>query len=149
VNSASAITPTRRRPGLWETGPDHAFTQISEEITTLGIDPVLEKQIARAHALIGAKRWDFATNVEDEPEKWRLHVATLEAHQPFRGLVYRSASTDGSEVYISTSGRPLFDAEGRFLGYRGVTTDVTAVVRAEQVEKALHQAQRSLRASRA
>jgi len=85
---------------LWETGPDHAFTQISEEITTLGIDPVLEKQIARAHAMIGAKRWDFATDVEDEPEKWRLHVGTLEAHQPFRGLVYRSASTDGSEVYI-------------------------------------------------
>ncbi len=121
---------------LWETGPDHAFTQVSEEITTLGIDPA---------ALIGARRWDIATDVEGEPEKWRLHVATLEAHQPFRGFVYRTASADGSGVYISTSGRPLFDAEGgRFLGYRGVTTDVTAAVHADQVEKALHQAQTEL-----
>jgi len=38
----------------------------------------------------------------------------------------------------STSGRLLFDSDGRFLGYRGVTTEVTAVIRAEQVEKALH-----------
>jgi len=120
---------------LWETGPDHAFTQVSEEITTLGIDPA---------ALIGARRWDIATDVEGEPEKWRLHVAALEAHEPFRGFVYRTASADGSGVYISTSGRPLFDAEGRFLGYRGVTIDVTAAVHADQVEKALHQAQAEL-----
>jgi PAS domain S-box-containing protein len=120
---------------LWETGPDHSFTRVSEELTTLGIDPP---------SRIGVTRWAFATDVEEEPEKWRLHVATLEAHQPFRSFVYRTAAADGSTVYISTSGRPMFDADGRFLGYRGVTTDVTAAVRAEQAEKALHQAQAEL-----
>jgi PAS domain S-box-containing protein len=120
---------------LWETGPDHSFTLVSKELTTLGIDPP---------SLIGGTRWDFATDVEEEPEKWRLHVATLAAHQPFRGFVYRTAAADGSAVYISTSGRPMFDADGRFLGYRGVTTNVTAAVRAEQAEKALHQAQAEL-----
>jgi hypothetical protein len=74
----------------------------------------------------------------------RLHVATLDAHQPFRGLVYRTAGADGSVVYISTSGKPVFDADSRFLGYRGVSSDVTAAVRAEQVEKELHQAQAEL-----
>jgi C4-dicarboxylate-specific signal transduction histidine kinase len=34
----------------------------------------------------------------------------------------------------------VFDADGRFLGYRGVSTDVTAAVRANQVEAALNQA---------
>ena len=43
---------------LWETDPDHAFTQVSEEITTLGIDPA---------GLIGARRWDIATDAEGEP----------------------------------------------------------------------------------
>ena len=120
---------------LWETGPDHSFTRVSEELTTLGIDPA---------GRIGVTRWDFATDVEDEPEKWRLHVATLEAHQPFRGFVYRTAGADGSVVSIATSGKPVFDVDGRFLGYRGVSSDVTAAVRAEQVEKALHQAQAEL-----
>jgi PAS domain S-box-containing protein len=120
---------------LWETGPDHSFTQISEQLTRLGIDPAGQ---------IGVTRQDFATDVEEEPEKWRLHVATLEAHQPFRGFVYRTASADGSVAHISTSGKPVFDADGRFLGYRGVSTDVTAAVRAEQVERALHLAQAEL-----
>ena len=120
---------------LWETGPDHSFTRLSEQLTRLGIDPA---------GRIGVTRWDFATDLEEEPEKWRLHVATLEAHQPFRGFVYRTASADGSVVYIATSGKPVFDADGRFLGYRGVSTDVTATVRAEQVERALHLAQAEL-----
>ena len=120
---------------LWETGPHHSFTRISERLTRLGIDPA---------GRIGVTRWDFATDVEEEPEKWRLHVATLEAHQPFRGFVYRTAGADGSVAHTSTSGKPVFDADGRFLGYRGVSTDVTAAVRAEQVESALHLAQAEL-----
>src|ERR1700704_2318982 len=85
---------------LWETGPDHSFTGVSEERTTRGIDPA---------SRIGGTRWDFATDVEEEPEKWRLHIATLEAHQSFRGFVYRTAGADGSVVYIATSGKPVFD----------------------------------------
>ena len=120
---------------LWETGPDHSFSRASEELTTLGVGPA---------SRIGVRRWDFATDIEEESEKWRRHRATLEAHQPFHGFVYRTVAADGSAVYISTSGKPVFDADGRFLGYRGVSSDVTAAVRAEQVEKALHQAQAEL-----
>src|SRR5256886_6726810 len=120
---------------LWETGPDHSFARVSEAVTTLGIAPASQ---------IGATRWAFATDVKEEPEKWRLHSATLEIHQAFRGFVYRTAAADGSAVHIATSGKPVFDADGRFLGYRGVSSDVTATVRAEQVEKALHQAQAEL-----
>jgi PAS domain S-box-containing protein len=119
----------------WETGPDHAFTRVSEKLAARGIDPGTR---------IGAKRWDYATDLEAAPEKWRLHRATLEAHQPFRHFTYRTASADGSALYIATSGKPLFDADGRFLGYRGVSSDVTAAVRAEQVEKALREAQAEL-----
>jgi PAS domain S-box-containing protein len=116
---------------LWETGPDHAFTRVAEKLTTLGIDPA---------SRLGGTRWDFASDVEEEPEKWRLHRAALEAHQPFRHFRYRTASADGSVVYVATSGTPVFDATGRFLGYRGVSSDVTAAVRADQAEAALYQA---------
>jgi len=120
---------------LWETGPDHRFTRASERVATPGID---------AGSRVGATRWEFATDVDEEPEKWRLHVSTLETHEPFRGFVYRSASADGSVVYIATSGKPVFDADGCFLGYRGVSSDVTAAVRADQFEKSLRQAQAEL-----
>jgi PAS domain S-box-containing protein len=118
----------------WETGPDHRFIThiVSEEkLNTIGAMPT---------SRIGTVRWDFARDLEEEPEKWRRHIADLNAHKPFRDFRYRAASRDGSEVYIAASGKPLFDSEGRFLGYRGVGSHITAAVRAAQVEEALQEA---------
>jgi C4-dicarboxylate-specific signal transduction histidine kinase len=70
--------------------------------------------------------------------------ATLEAHQPFRDFRYRTTRRDGTVLYMTTSGKPVFDGAGHFWGYRGVSSDVTAAVRAAQTEEALHQAQAAL-----
>jgi PAS domain S-box-containing protein len=118
----------------WETGPDHRF------ITHFVSEPLLSAMGVLSTSRIGMMRWDFARDLEEEPEKWRLHMATLDAHKPFRDFTYRAASRDGSEVYIATSGKPLFDAEGRFLGYRGVGRHITAAVRAALLEEALQEA---------
>jgi C4-dicarboxylate-specific signal transduction histidine kinase len=92
----------------------------------------------------GMLRWEIASDAEAEPEKWLQHRSTLEAHLPFRDLVYRSFSRAGSPVYVRTSGKPFFDANGGFLGYRGVSTDITATIRADQAEQALRKAQAEL-----
>ena len=118
----------------WETGPDHRFT------THLVSDLQLETIGALPDSRIGTVRWDFARDLEEEPEKWRRHIADLDAHKPFRDFRYRAASRDGSDVYIATSGKPLFDSEGRFLGYRGVGRHITAAVRAALLEEALQEA---------
>jgi C4-dicarboxylate-specific signal transduction histidine kinase len=55
----------------------------------------------------------------------------LEARQPFRDFVYRATHSDGSVVYNKISGKPVFDANGEFRGYRGTGTDVTALRTAE------------------
>jgi C4-dicarboxylate-specific signal transduction histidine kinase len=89
-------------------------------------------------------RWYFATDVESEPEKWRLHLAMLDAHRPFRDFVYSTASGSGSPVYVRTSGKPFFDANGNFLGYRGTGSDITAMIRANHAEKELRKAQAEL-----
>ena len=114
----------------WETGPDHRFISVSDQLNPLGMPT----------RRIGTKRGDLASDLEEEPEKWRRHMADLDAHKPFRDFRYRATSWDGSEVYIATSGKPLFDPQGRFLGYRGVASDLTAAVRAGQLEEALQEA---------
>jgi PAS domain S-box-containing protein len=118
----------------WETGQDHRF------IAHLVSEQLLDKIGVLPNSRIGMLRWDFARDLEEEPEKWRLHMATLDAHQPFRDFRYRAASRDGSQVYIAASGKPLFDSEGRFLGYRGVARQITAAVRAALLEEALQEA---------
>jgi PAS domain S-box-containing protein len=116
----------------WETGPDHRFITVSEQqLDIIGALPTRR---------LGTLRWEFARDFEEEPEKWRRHIADLDAHKPFRDFRYRAAGRDGSEIYITTSGKPLFDRQGRFLGYRGVSGHITAAVRAAQLEEALQEA---------
>ncbi len=100
---------------FWEAGPDHRVTRISEHVSDIGFVP---------SGLAGLSRWDIATDIESEPEKWRMHRAMIDAHQPFRDFVYTVNGT-GSPVYVRTSGKPVFDAKGNFLGYRGTGTDIT------------------------
>jgi PAS domain S-box-containing protein len=108
----------------WETDPDHKFTRVTdyERLLAGGFAPVSRIELAR---------WEFATDVESEPEKWELHRSTLEARQPFRDFVYAAIRSDGSLAYYKTSGKPVFDANGEFRGYRGTGTDVTALRTAE------------------
>jgi PAS domain S-box-containing protein len=120
---------------LWETGPDHRITTVSENVNVAGF-PRLR--------LDGVARWEVATDLETEPEKWRQHRQTLDAHWPFRDFVYGTINESGSQVYIRTNGRPVFDVEGGFLGYRGTATDITASIRADQAEQALRNAQAEL-----
>jgi len=118
---------------LWETGPDHRVTRLSD-LYDVGIPP---------SRVLGVARWDIATDVESEPEKWRLHRAMLDAHQPFRNFVY-TVNGVGSPAYVQTSGKPFYDANGNFLGYRGTGTNITASIRAEHAEQALIKAQAEL-----
>jgi PAS domain S-box-containing protein len=118
---------------LWETGPDHRVTRLSD-LYDVGIPP---------SQVIGVARWEIATDVESEPEKWRLHQAMLDSHRPFRNFMYTVNGT-GSPAYVQTSGKPFFDKNDRFLGYRGTGTNITAAIRADHAEKALSKAHAEL-----
>jgi PAS domain S-box-containing protein len=106
---------------FWEIGPDYKFTLLTEN--AFGSD---------AADRIGTVCWEHALDLETEPEKWRLVRATLDSRQPFRDFVYCSAGRNGSSMYVKASGKPVFDANGEFGGYRGTGTDVTAIVRAQE-----------------
>ena len=117
---------------LWEDGPDHRLTGVSWQLGSTGINSQLR---------LGIARWEAAADVEQDPEKWRLHRATLQMRKPFRDFRYATKREDGSALYVATSGKPVFDSQGNFLGYRGVSHDRTAEVRTTQAEEALRAAQ--------
>ena len=54
----------------------------------------------------------------------------LSARFPFSDVVVRPASEQ--DVHWSLSGNPIFDERGRFLGFRGIGTDLTEQRRSEQ-----------------
>jgi PAS domain S-box-containing protein len=116
-----------------EMGPDYKFTLLSENAFGSG-----------AADRIGTACWDHALDLETEPEKWRLLQETVFSRKPFRDFVYLGLSSDGSPMYVRASGKPLFDANGEFQGYRGTYTDVTEIMHAQE---ALRESERSLRSA--
>jgi PAS domain S-box-containing protein len=122
---------------LWATDRGHLFTFFSEQSGAFGYD---------WGRPIGKRRWDVAADFASDPEKWREHIAVLERREPFRDFVYEVRRIDGSLGFMSVSGKPVFGADGRFSGYRGVASDLTARKRAEEAlqrsESYLEEAQR-------
>ncbi len=116
---------------FWEADQNHRLTGLSRESTAM-------------RGGIGAASWDFAADRGEEPEKWASHFADIAAHEPFRDFRFRTIREDGVAVHLSLSGKPIFDANGDFLGYRGVASDISATVRSAQAEAALLSAQTDL-----
>jgi len=118
---------------FWEIGPDYKFTMLTEN--AFG---------SNAADRIGAACWDRALDLETEPEKWRLLHAALGLRKPFRDFVYCCADGNGSPIYVKASGKPVFDGNGEFRGYRGSGADVTATIRAQEEHERLRQLESDL-----
>ncbi len=73
---------------------------------------------------LGRTRWELpAIDISDE--QWQAHRRMLEAHLPFRDLEIRRPDVDGKPIWVSISGEPRFDTNGRFVGYRGIGKIIT------------------------
>jgi len=90
-----------------------------------------EKTGLDAASYLGRRRWDHpALNLSEAD--WARHRAQLERHEPFRDFEMQRSAPGGATRWLSISGEPVFDAEGRFKGYRGIGRDITEQKRAEQ-----------------
>ncbi len=101
-----------------------------------------EKRAYPESSALGKARWELPALNQTEAD-WARHRADLEAHREFRDLEIERPLPSGETRWISTSGRPVFDAEGRFRGYRGIGRDIT---HQKMVEKALRESETRFRA---
>ena len=112
----------------WEQDAELRFTRVDVQIGTPG-----EQDLARR--IISKKRWETGIQMEGG---WEAHRELLQARAPFRDVLMWRDFDDGSRRYISVSGEPVFDAKGRFAGYRGVGRDVTEQKRGEFLLRMQH-----------
>jgi PAS domain S-box-containing protein len=104
---------------FWETDENDRLVFMSETARAHGID---------IEAKLGKPRDEGIDPREAaDPEIARLRAA-VEKRAPFRNSIRRWRGSTHGEMIVSTSGMPVFDAEGRFRGYRGVARDVTAEI---------------------
>lgn len=107
----------------WEQDEHFRFTEMSPEIAL--------KAGISAPDHIGKTRWELP-GIKLSQAEWERHITLLKKYQPFEGFTYQRIGPDGDLRYFLISGRPIFDAQGRFSGYRGVGKDVTEAKVAEE-----------------
>jgi PAS domain S-box-containing protein len=56
---------------------------------------------------------------------WQAHMEDLEEHRAFRNFIQPRPLKDGSVIWLSVSGKPVFDEQRKFIGYRGTANDIT------------------------
>jgi diguanylate cyclase (GGDEF)-like protein/PAS domain S-box-containing protein len=112
----------------WEQDAELKFTRVE-----MRNDAAAEQALARQ--ILGKRRWETGVEIEGG---WEAHRALLEARAPFRDVLVWRTFPDGARRYVSVSGEPLFDAKGRFTGYRGIGRDVSKQKRIQQLLKLDH-----------
>lgn len=108
---------------LWEMGPDLKFTYVSDRVEDLiGLKPSF---------FIGKTRRELS-ETGNPSQEMEAHLRSLERHEAHRDFRYWVTGPDGQRVFTSQSGKPVFDENGAFAGYRGAGRDVTEEYNAQE-----------------
>ncbi|MEF7616806.1 ATP-binding protein [Aquincola sp. MAHUQ-54] len=109
----------------WETDDQHRFTEVGAIVGELLGD-------AGSRRFIGRTRWHAYADGASE-EDWQRHRDDLDAHRPFGSFEYAVRVPGRSVRWVSVSGQPRHDEQGRFVGYQGVGRDITLRKRTEKL----------------
>jgi diguanylate cyclase (GGDEF)-like protein/PAS domain S-box-containing protein len=106
------------------------------ETDSLGTLSYVSRQLAddfqcEPEELLGRRFTDLlSVDHASESEERKTLGFHLSARFPFSDVVVRPASEE--DVHWSLSGNPIFDERGRFLGFRGIGTDLTEQRKSER-----------------
>jgi len=104
---------------IWETDAELRFSWLSPNYqAATGIDPA---------SVLGRFRFDFLKQMPAGDDPIVRHLDDLQARRPFRDFVYELRGGRADCRWVSVSGVPRLDGEGRFVGYRGVGRNVTGL----------------------
>jgi diguanylate cyclase (GGDEF)-like protein len=112
------------RGWFWETDSLGTLSYVSQQLA--------EDFQCEPEALLGRQFTDLLSvdQASDSFEERKTLGFHLSARFPFSDVVVRPASEQ--DVHWSLSGNPIFDERGRFLGFRGIGTDLTEQRKSER-----------------
>lgn len=114
---------------VWELDDQARFSYVNPRATEILGYPASE--------ILGHRFSDVMT--EDEAVRFSTIVSHLiQQRQPFTQIEASALHADGRPLVLEISGSPIFDTDGTFQGYRGITRDITERKQVEvNIRKAL------------
>jgi PAS domain S-box-containing protein len=105
----------------WELDADLRYHRLPDQLTGVHFGTA---------EVDGCAPWEIAGE-EALTLPWALLRQTVERHEAFRDFLSRRR--DGTRWrYLASSGEPVFDGNGSFSGYRGVSRDISAEMQARE-----------------
>jgi len=119
---------------FWEQDTEGRFTYISS-----GFERATGLERAR---IMGKRRSEIVlADGSAYNTDWTMLDRQMEARKPFSDFIYRvGQQNQGLPIHIRVSGTPHFDADGRFMGYRGIGSNVSALIAATERAEAASEA---------
>lgn len=110
---------------IWEVDKNGLYTYAS---------PIVEKLLDyKPKELVYKKHFYDLFIPEDREELKKAAFEMLGQKQSFREFINRNVNKNGEIVWFSTSGVPILDNNGNLLGYRGLDTNITERMQAEEM----------------
>ncbi len=138
--SEAALQESRQRFQTLSAMSSDWFWQQDEQFRFTEFTGAFAADFTPPGGTLGKTRWEL--NIDLSPEQWAAHRALLDAHLPFRNFEYPITGETGEVRWYSINGDPLFDNAGRFTGYHGTGSNITA---RKLAEKAVRDSEESLR----
>ena len=111
---------------VWEMGPDHKVSYVSDriqEVTKISPFDFLGKSLLENG------------HIEVSQELLIENGEKLKAREPFRNFNCDFKIDKGKRLHWSLSGKPIFNSEGEYAGYRGIGRDITEQKQAELAQQ--------------
>ncbi len=104
---------------FWETDANHFYNYLSDNLEAVSVG-------LRRTDFLGKNRLELI-NASDSADKAQ-HIDGLLFQKPFRNFRYSLRCHNGESRHIVSSGWPIKNKSGAFMGYRGTARDETAEV---------------------
>lgn len=102
---------------FWEQDEQFRYTYLSSN------HPSFDNH-QRKH-ILGKTRQEIYTYQDFHSSQWQEVDSLMEKRLPFRDLEYQIQVSSKNFIVVRINGKPMFDSEGVFKGYRGTGIDIT------------------------
>ena len=112
---------------IWEVDANGLYTYSS---------PMVEKMLGYTpEEIVGKKHFYELFHAENKAETKKQALQIFKYKDGLKEFVNQNVHKDGTIVWLSTTGSPILDKDGKLLGYQGVDTDITERRKVEEALK--------------
>lgn len=109
---------------IWEINNKGLYTFSSQS---------MENMLGFKNEEIVGKKYFYDFFVPNYPKQLKkVAFDVFKSKEPFKDFVNQNVTKSGEIIWLSTSGVPIIDEDGKLLGYRGADVDITERIKAEQ-----------------